>query len=439
MTRARCVYQRGVALIGWLATSACDTTLPPSAAEHPDLGQSCAPLRASATTAPSPAPADSCPDEPDAGSDDDGEARALGFGYPLDTTLLPAHTAFLTFDDGPSEWTNDFLDVLKARGVHATFFITAEQLKGTLGLQGSYIDEYGVTEVFERLLKRELDEGHGLANHTVNHPDLGLVTDQQVESELDQNELQVNAGLMRAGAQPLILSLVRPPYGSPWFAGQGGVNAPAIARAQVAERIARHGLNVLWNIDSTDSVEWTQGESYSRTKRQDPSTGAPSFDDKVARIEQAVLSDALVASGAGIVVLMHDTHPTTLMALPSVLDGLVAAGYHFATIEDYVAMRWQRPSRELTPGPSARRQCTAERDWGCVTSQRSSALTDAVQVCGRMWSAYQALGGATRLGNALRAQTRAADTGIVSQVFERGVVELHPESAAPCNIVVRGP
>ena len=441
-----------VAMLLWLCS--CNTAFPSSGSVHADGDGECAPLRGPTAVTPkvtSDQAACDAADDADAGADAGAmdttsfaDMTARGFGYPIGTERLPDHQAYLTFDDGPSDWTNEFLDVLQRYSVRATFFVTAEQLKGQLGLRGSYVDARGVTQVYERLVKREIDEGHALGNHTVNHPDLGLMHDQQVTSELDQNELQVNAALLRTGAKPQILSLLRPPYGSPWFTGPSETVAPVGAQKQVAERIARKGINVLWNLDSTDSEEWALDESYSRTTREQPKPEAPSFQAKVARIQDTVLSSPIVARGEGIVVLMHDTHPTTLAALPALIEGLRNIGYEFATIEDYVQGRWRRPSMQLTPGPPRDTTCLAQRDWGCLTNLQAQGdgtgkgTDQALEVCGRMWGAYAAVGGAKRLGAALQAQTQNPDTGIVSQTFERGVLELHPEDAAPCNVVIRG-
>jgi peptidoglycan/xylan/chitin deacetylase (PgdA/CDA1 family) len=62
--------------------------------------------------------------------------------------------------------------------------------------------------VFRDVLKRELDEGHQIANHTVNHIDLAHVTTAQIASEIEENELLVNRALLRAGGKPELLTLV---------------------------------------------------------------------------------------------------------------------------------------------------------------------------------------------------------------------------------------
>lgn len=56
---------------------------------------------------------------------------------------------YLTFDDGPSGYTSQLLDVLKQYGVKATFFVTGN---------GS-----------DAMIKREYDEGHTVALHSYTH------------------------------------------------------------------------------------------------------------------------------------------------------------------------------------------------------------------------------------------------------------------------------
>ena len=58
---------------------------------------------------------------------------------------------YLTFDDGPSIYTEELLDVLKRYNVKATFFVT--------GMNPQY-DEY---------LQKILDDGHSLGIHTYSH------------------------------------------------------------------------------------------------------------------------------------------------------------------------------------------------------------------------------------------------------------------------------
>lgn len=70
---------------------------------------------------------------------------------------------YLTFDEGyEAGYTSKILDVLKANNVKAAFFIT-----------GPYLN----TET--ELVKRMVAEGHTVGNHTINHPSMPSVTDDE--------------------------------------------------------------------------------------------------------------------------------------------------------------------------------------------------------------------------------------------------------------------
>jgi len=60
----------------------------------------------------------------------------------------------LTFDDGPSEYTPDFLRVLREKGVHGTFFEVGQEMPGR-----------------EDTMRQILAEGDELGDHTMNHVD----------------------------------------------------------------------------------------------------------------------------------------------------------------------------------------------------------------------------------------------------------------------------
>jgi peptidoglycan-N-acetylmuramic acid deacetylase len=359
--------------------------------------------------------------------------RPLGFGYQDGDDINPIapQVAYLTFDDGPSEWTPEFLDILAEKNVKATFFVTAKQLKGDIGLDGSFIDPDGDTVNYRELIARIAAEGHQLANHTVNHPDLARITRAQVSSEIEQNELLVNRALLRAGGLPHLMPLFRPPYGSPWYTGLVEGTPP-----RASQRISSHGLNMMWNITSTDAADWAIDESYSRTATPVPTDNPPTYAAKVARIRASVLQSRQMATGAGFVVLMHDTHNATRDALPAIIDGVAAAGYSFETLEHYVNWRWGRASTDMTPGPHLYDPCIEERHWGCEAFGGAPLGSDrSLEVCGRMWLAFEALGREPEVGLPVAAPVVNPETNILSQTFERAIVELHPENEAPCNVV----
>jgi len=78
---------------------------------------------------------------------------------------------YLTFDEGyENGFTAPILDTLKKCDVPAAFFIT-----------GSYFDRQ------QELVKRMVEEGHIVGNHTENHPNLHKLTDpEKMRSELTE-------------------------------------------------------------------------------------------------------------------------------------------------------------------------------------------------------------------------------------------------------------
>ena len=100
---------------------------------------------------------------------------------------------YLTFDNGyENGFTSKVLDVLKEKKVPATFFVTGHYLK---------------TE--EDLIKRMVDEGHIVGNHSYHHPSLPEVSDERVKRELTQvkDEFTKLTGVKD-------MNYVRPPRGT---------------------------------------------------------------------------------------------------------------------------------------------------------------------------------------------------------------------------------
>ena len=70
---------------------------------------------------------------------------------------------YLTFDEGyENGYTDDILDTLKEKEVTAVFFVTMPYVKKN-----------------PDLIRRMIDEGHIVGNHTVNHPSMPEVTDDE--------------------------------------------------------------------------------------------------------------------------------------------------------------------------------------------------------------------------------------------------------------------
>jgi peptidoglycan/xylan/chitin deacetylase (PgdA/CDA1 family) len=84
----------------------------------------------------------------------------------------------LTFDDGPSDWTEPILDALAEHGAHATFFVIGAHVAGR-----------------ERLLRRMNADGHGVGNHTFDHVNLTAVDDVELAAQIDRGRAAIVAAL----------------------------------------------------------------------------------------------------------------------------------------------------------------------------------------------------------------------------------------------------
>jgi hypothetical protein len=84
----------------------------------------------------------------------------------------------LTFDDGPHpETTPWLLEELEIHGLRATFFLVGRQV-----------------ERFPELAQRIVDEGHELANHTYDHPDLRQLGDGAIDTQLRRDQRDRHRG-----------------------------------------------------------------------------------------------------------------------------------------------------------------------------------------------------------------------------------------------------
>lgn len=80
----------------------------------------------------------------------------------------------LSFDDGPSQWTPQILDLLAEHDVQATFFVVGQSIAGN-----------------EEILQRIDRDGHTIGNHTWSHPRLTDLSDRDVKMELVDTQFRV--------------------------------------------------------------------------------------------------------------------------------------------------------------------------------------------------------------------------------------------------------
>ena len=98
----------------------------------------------------------------------------------------------LTFDDGPDwRYTYPILDILKREKVRATFFLVGR-----------------MAEQRPDLVLRMVREGHVVANHSWNHPNLTRLDSRRMSEEVDRTNRLISE---ITGRSP---KLFRAPYGS---------------------------------------------------------------------------------------------------------------------------------------------------------------------------------------------------------------------------------
>ena len=137
------------------------------------------------------------------------------------------HQVAITFDDGPDpKWTPQVLDILKAANVKAAFFLVGAN-----------------AENYPGLVRRIVEEGHEIGNHTYYHPNLALCWPEHVRLELNATQLLLETITGRS------TTLFRPPYAADTSPSQLSELAPL----QIAQDLGY--LVVLENIDPQD---WAQ-------------------------------------------------------------------------------------------------------------------------------------------------------------------------------------
>lgn len=90
--------------------------------------------------------------------------------------MSDAHRLTLTFDDGPSEWTEPILDLLAASGERAMFFLVGKSIEGR-----------------DATVKRMFEDGHAVGVHSWSHGRLTSMTDAQLALELGMTVERISA------------------------------------------------------------------------------------------------------------------------------------------------------------------------------------------------------------------------------------------------------
>ncbi len=254
-----------------------------------------------------PASAETCRGNPDAlGTSrvltvNPGEFTLLGTVQYKQTLPLNDHEVVITFDDGPlPPYTNIILNTLASQCVKAAYFLVGQ-----------------MAHAYPLIVRRIYNEGHTIGTHSQHHPRaFQRLSMQRVEREVDGGINSVTAALADAKAL------------SPFF------RIPGFGRTNAIERLLESKHLVIWSAD-VDTDDWWRGSTPS------------------AIVQRAMRR--LNKKGRGII-LMHDIHPATALALPILLKELKANGYHVV----HVVAAGERPKLvpELIASPATERSAS---------------------------------------------------------------------------------
>lgn len=196
----------------------------------------------------------------------------LGAQQYNETLPLADHEVVLTFDDGPlGPYTTRILDLLAADCVKATYFLV-----GTMA------------QAQPALVQRIQREGHTIGTHSRSHPlNLDRVPLPTMEREIDGGISLVQAALGDTGKL------------APFF------RIPGLMRSNQMESALASRSLITWSVDLV-ADDWHRGITA----------------DEIAKRALRRLDER----GRGIL-LLHDIHPATALAMPTILKGLKARGF----------------------------------------------------------------------------------------------------------------
>jgi peptidoglycan/xylan/chitin deacetylase (PgdA/CDA1 family) len=201
------------------------------------------------------------------------EEIVVSKGNPHDTEGRPL--VALTFDDGPHpELTPQLLDILKSTQSTATFYVVGR-----------------AAAAHPEILNRIFLEGHEIGNHTWSHSDMRKLTKERLLSETGKT---TDAIMQVTGEHPYG---IRPPYGA--------CNDKVLSLLPPQLRPV-----VMWTVDPLD---WKR----------------PGSQEVARRVLEKVTPGAIV--------LLHDIHPGTIQAVPSIIEGLRNKGYRMVTVSEILA------------------------------------------------------------------------------------------------------
>ncbi|WNR46960.1 delta-lactam-biosynthetic de-N-acetylase [Paenibacillus roseipurpureus] len=183
---------------------------------------------------------------------------------------------YLTFDNGYEQgYTGRILDVLKEKGVPAIFFVTGHYIRSE-----------------PELLKRMVQEGHLVGNHSWSHPDMSQISAERIQKELTQVKDEVAA--ITGQKEMRYLRAPRGIFNNRSLAVSQGLNY----------------TNVFWSVAYRDwEPKQQKGSAYA-------------FKNVMAQLHP------------GAVILLHSVSQDNTEALGAIIDAARAQGYQFKSLDE---------------------------------------------------------------------------------------------------------
>ncbi|MCM0665378.1 polysaccharide deacetylase family protein [Flavobacterium tyrosinilyticum] len=182
----------------------------------------------------------------------------------------------LTFDDGPSIYTLEVLELLKKYNAKATFFCIGKNI-----------------ETHPEILQKVIDDGHLVGNHSYSHSKFfDFYNAKKITEELQKTDALLEKFTSRK------INFFRPPY---------GITTPSIRRAL---KVTGH-KTIGWNIRSLDGGTQNQELIFNRLIKH-------------------------ISPGG--IVLLHDTAEHSVLVLEQFLQFLQQNNYQVISVEELLKL-----------------------------------------------------------------------------------------------------
>ncbi|EHY60051.1 chitin deacetylase [Exophiala dermatitidis NIH/UT8656] len=247
-------------------------------------------------------------------ADDRSLTGDVAYGGIVSNCRLPKVIA-LTYDDGPSENTEELLDLLKEANAHATFFVSGNNNgKGAIDQTPRWTDA----------IKRMAEEGHQIASHGWSHADLDRTPSDGRKLEMVKNERALSNILNKYP------TYMRPPY-------LRCNNETGCLRDMRA--LGYHVVSY-----SFDSTDWMHGN--------DLRAMTEAFDGVLQRVEP---------SEGRMLLIQHDTIRMSAIDLTKhVLERISQRGWRAVTVGECLGDEpdnWYRTPQWTSPSSTAEHGC----------------------------------------------------------------------------------